>query len=112
TPAFGRKTVNICDIEICINGRGHELLAPGVLAERYIGGQVLSRPVSFSSVQGDGMTLKRSVAIGLLGALVAFAPASAYAGAVLPNAGFTANTLAPNDDGSTGLVSVGFTLNF
>jgi len=58
------------------------------------------------------MTLKRSAAIGLLGALVAFGPASAYAGAVLPNAGFTANTLAPNDDGSTGLVSVGFMLNF
>lgn len=35
---------------------------------------------------------------------------SAQAGAILP--GFDANTLAPNDDGSTGAVNIGFSINF
>lgn len=36
----------------------------------------------------------------------------AHAGAVLSNTGFTINTLPPNDDGSTGLVNIGFTVDF
>lgn len=36
--------------------------------------------------------------------------AKGHAGAILP--GFDASTLAPNDDGSTGLVSLGFSANF
>lgn len=35
----------------------------------------------------------------------------AHASAILTNAGFGANTLAPNDDGSTGAVNIGFTVN-
>lgn len=35
-----------------------------------------------------------------------------HAGAIRDLSGFTANTLAPNDDGSTGLVPMGFTVNF
>jgi len=37
---------------------------------------------------------------------------SPNAGAIRDNSGFYSNTLAPNDDGSTGCVSVGFDLNF
>lgn len=38
--------------------------------------------------------------------------ANSYAGAVRDLPGFTANTLAANDDGSTGLVPMGFAVNF
>jgi hypothetical protein len=41
--------------------------------------------------------------------LTGLAPA-AHAAAILP--GFNSNTLPPNDDGSTGLVNIGFTVNF
>ena len=49
-----------------------------------------------------------------LGLVAAFAVISlpAYSGAILDPAGFNANTLAANDDGSTGAVALGFTANF
>ena len=50
--------------------------------------------------------------VKLISAFVAgvFASAGAFAGTVV--SGFDANTLAPNDDGSTGLVDIGFTASF
>lgn len=50
----------------------------------------------------------RAFALGLT--LLACA-APVYAGAILSNPGFGTNTLPPNDDGSTGLVTFGFTAN-
>lgn len=44
-------------------------------------------------------------------ALVLGSMATAEAGAILPNAGFTSNTLARNDDGSTGSTAIGFTVD-
>ncbi|MGM0583610.1 MAG: nidogen-like domain-containing protein [Pseudomonadota bacterium] len=49
-------------------------------------------------------TLLAGVALGVLGA------AAAQAQAI--RSGFDSNTLAPNDDGSTGLVDIGFEVNF
>lgn len=40
------------------------------------------------------------------------APLAANAGAIRDASAFTDNTLPANDDGSTGLVDIGFTLNF
>jgi hypothetical protein len=48
--------------------------------------------------------------IRLLALLVVLLPAGAFAQAIEP--GFNSNTLAPNDDGTDGPVSIGFTLNF
>lgn len=46
-------------------------------------------------------------------AIIGFsAGGNAYAGAVHDSSLFTANTLSGNDDGSTGLVSLGFSINF
>ena len=46
----------------------------------------------------------------LLGALLCAGSGFAFAGAVV--SGFNSNTLAANDDGYTGLVNIGFTVNF
>jgi len=64
--------------------------------------------------------MKRIPRIGSFGALVviivgltsAIVTSPAHAGAVRPLAGFTTNVLPANDDGSTGLVPIGFTVNF
>jgi hypothetical protein len=53
----------------------------------------------------------RSSVLGLA-LLVAGSAQPALAQAVRANAGFSSNTLAANDDGSTGLVNMGFTANF
>lgn len=45
-------------------------------------------------------------------AAMSLSPGLARAGAVRSNAGFASNTLAANDDGSTGLVGLGFSLNY
>lgn len=55
------------------------------------------------------MIRKSITALTLLTALVA---APAFAGAVHDASSFTTNTLAANDDGSTGSVNLGFTVNF
>ncbi len=55
------------------------------------------------------MSARSSSLKGLLIAL-AMVPGLAMAQAIVP--GFNTNTLPPNDDGSTGLVSIGFTVNF
>lgn len=44
--------------------------------------------------------------------LLAVAPLAANAGAIRDQATFTTNTLPRNDDGSTGLVNLGFSINF
>jgi len=54
------------------------------------------------------MRLKTAAAAALMVAGLAWQPASAST--IVP--GLNANTLAPNDDGSTGLVGLGFTFNF
>lgn len=55
------------------------------------------------------MIRKSATALTLIAALVA---APAFAGAVHDAALFTGNTLAANDDGSTGNVNMGFNVNF
>lgn len=54
---------------------------------------------------------RRAAAIAIL-AVVGLSPSLATAGAVRGNAGFTSNTLAANDDDSTGLVGLGFSINY
>ena len=59
------------------------------------------------------MNATRLLAIGMLvTSCVTGAAVRAQAAAILPNAGFNSNTLAPNDDGSTGLVPIGFNIDF
>jgi cysteine-rich repeat protein len=53
----------------------------------------------------------RLLTVAALGAS-ALSPALARAAAVRANAGFTASTLAANDDGSTGAVNIGFTVDY
>jgi len=57
------------------------------------------------------MFLQKSLVTGLMLAGLVMAQ-SANAGAIRADAFFGDNTLAPNDDGSTGLVNLGFTANF
>jgi hypothetical protein len=47
----------------------------------------------------------------VLGLTLLVCAAPVFAGPILPNAGFATTTLARNDDGSTGLVNIGFTPN-
>lgn len=60
--------------------------------------------------------LRMTSLIGLVAAAIGLVPGvlagSADAAAVRPLAGFTTNTLPANDDGSTGLVPIGFTIDF
>lgn len=56
--------------------------------------------------------MKTSTTLGLAAALLCATALTSGAQAIRSNAGFTANTLAPNDDYSTGLVNMGFTGNF
>jgi hypothetical protein len=59
------------------------------------------------------MMFKKFLGTGALtAALLVGAASLAQAAAILPNAGFNSTTLPPNDDGSTGLVNIGFSLNF
>jgi len=51
-------------------------------------------------------------ALGLTIACLAIMSLPAFSGAILDPAGFNANTLAGNDDGSTAAVSLGFSVNF
>src|ERR1700692_1796893 len=50
--------------------------------------------------------------LGLMTACLAIMSLPAFSGAILDPAGFNANTLAANDDGSTAAVSLGFSVNF
>ena len=50
--------------------------------------------------------------LGLITACLAIMSLPAFSGAILDPAGFNANTLAANDDGSTGAVPLGFSVNF
>lgn len=56
--------------------------------------------------------MKALVSISLAIAVAATLAAPAHAGAVRDASLFTDNTLAANDDGSTGLVNIGFGINF
>lgn len=59
-------------------------------------------------------TLKNALSVTVFSLTAGLLPlalvSGAHAAAIVP--GFDANTLAPNDDGSTGLVSIGFDVNF
>lgn len=59
-----------------------------------------------------GITSKFKTVGVALGALLLFSGTVVEAAAIRGNAGFGANTLPANDDGSTGLVGFGFTVNF
>ncbi|WP_337174623.1 nidogen-like domain-containing protein [Paludisphaera sp.] len=61
------------------------------------------------NVQSLGFAALRRLVFGAVALGLAAAPA-AHAAAVVP--GFNSNTLPRNDDGSTGLVSIGFDVNF
>lgn len=50
--------------------------------------------------------------LGLIAACLAIISLPAFSAAILDPAGFNANTLAGNDDGSTGAVPLGFSVNF
>ncbi|MCU0986626.1 MAG: PEP-CTERM sorting domain-containing protein [Acetobacteraceae bacterium] len=54
--------------------------------------------------------MKYTSALAAAALAVSFAAAPAQASTIV--GGFSGNTLAPNDDGSTGLVNIGFTFNF
>jgi hypothetical protein len=56
--------------------------------------------------------MKISTTLGLAAALLCVTAAAGEAQAIRSNGGFTSNTLPANDDGSTGLVNIGFTANF
>ena len=58
------------------------------------------------------MAMKKTLLSLALAGITLFSAAQANAGAIHDAALFTDNTLARNDDGSTGSVAIGFTLNF
>lgn len=57
-------------------------------------------------------TNSRHLSLPIATLAISFGAAVAAHAATLANAGFTTNSLAANDDGSTGLVPIGFNLNF
>jgi hypothetical protein len=58
------------------------------------------------------MSKQNLLSSAVLAACLAFGATLAHAGAIRDSALFTDNTLARNDDGSTGLVNIGFAINF
>lgn len=58
------------------------------------------------------ITLKNKIAGTLLASLLALSATNAQATAIRLNTGFNGNTLAANDDDSTGLINFGFTIDF
>jgi hypothetical protein len=58
------------------------------------------------------MFKRKSVSAAVLAAVLAFGAAAADAGAIRDAALFTDNTLPRNDDSSTGLVGIGFNIDF
>jgi len=59
------------------------------------------------------MDFRRRLVSGACGVALLLGTAGlAHASAILPNAGFNTSTLAANDDGSTGAVNIGFSVDF